>query len=97
MPTIANAFSHDRTSPPPRRTLDAPRFRLLAAGRAPVAESVFRKDLERNVANPRSLFGLWKALESQKKPEAAEARAAFESAWKSADVTLDAGLHGAPR
>ena len=70
---------------------------LLAAGRAPVAESVFRKDLERNVANPRSLFGLWKALESQKKPEAAEARAAFESAWKSADVTLDAGLHGAPR
>ena len=38
----------------------------------------FARTSERNVANPRSLFGLWKALEAQKKPEAAEARAAFE-------------------
>ena len=63
----------------------------------PNAESVFRKDLERNVSNPRSLFGLWKALEAQKKPEAAAARAAFEAAWTGADVTLDASLHGSPR
>jgi tetratricopeptide (TPR) repeat protein len=70
---------------------------LLAAGRAATAESTFRKDLERNVGNPRSLFGLWKALEAQKKPEATGAKAAFEAAWKDADVTLDATLHGTPR
>jgi tetratricopeptide (TPR) repeat protein len=70
---------------------------LLAAGRAANAESVFRKDLERNVANPRSLFGLWKALDAQAKPEAAGARATFEAAWKGADVTLDASLLGSPR
>jgi hypothetical protein len=70
---------------------------LLSAGRAPNAESVFRKDLERHVGNPRSLFGLWKALEAQKKPEAADAGKAFEAAWADADVTLGADLFGAPR
>jgi hypothetical protein len=70
---------------------------LLAAGRAPNAESAFRQDLERNVANPRSLFGLWKALEAQKKPEAAGARATSEAAWTGADVKLDTNLFGAPR
>jgi hypothetical protein len=70
---------------------------LLSAGQAQQAESVFRKDLERNVGNPRSLFGLWKALEAQKKPEAADARKAFEAAWADADVTLGADLFGAPR
>ena len=66
-------------------------------GVRPNAESVFRKDLERNVANPRSLFGLWKALDAQKKPDAAGARATFEAAWKGADVTLDTSLLGSPR
>jgi hypothetical protein len=70
---------------------------LLAAGRAQNAESVFRQDLERNVANPRSLFGLWKALEAQKKPQATGARATFEATWTGADVTLDTSLLGAPR
>jgi hypothetical protein len=70
---------------------------LLAAGRAVNAESVFRKDLERNVGNPRSLFGLWKALDAQKKPGAVEARKAFEAAWSGADVTLGPDLFGAPR
>ena len=70
---------------------------LLAAGRHADAESVFRKDLERNVSNPRALFGLWKALEAQKEPEAVAARTAFEAAWTGADVTLDATLHGSPR
>jgi hypothetical protein len=70
---------------------------LLAAGRTANAESVFRKDLERNVSNPRSLFGLWKALEAQKKPEAAAARASFEAAWQGADVALGTNLHGTPR
>ena len=70
---------------------------LLAAGRAANAESVFRKDLEHNVGNPRSLFGLWKALEAQNKPDAADARAGFEEAWKGADVTLAPDLVGATR
>jgi hypothetical protein len=70
---------------------------LLAAGRAGTAESVFRKDLEHNVGNPRSLYGLWKALEAQKKPDADEARRAFERAWTGADVTLGPDLHGASR
>ncbi|HTM30580.1 MAG TPA: hypothetical protein VL263_04725 [Vicinamibacterales bacterium] len=70
---------------------------LLSAGRASNAESVFRKDLQHNVGNPRSLFGLWKALEAQKKPDAAAARTAFEAAWKGADVTLGPDLFGAAR
>jgi len=70
---------------------------LLSAGRAANAESVFRKDLQHNVGNPRSLFGLWRALEAQKKPDAAAARTAFEAAWKGADVTLGPDLFGAAR
>jgi hypothetical protein len=50
---------------------------------------VFREDLERNRQNPRSLFGLWKALERQRKTaEATETRKAFEAAWQGADVKL---------
>jgi len=67
---------------------------LLAQGRAADAELVFRADLERNVGNPRSLFGLWKSLDAQKKPTAAEARRAFETAFAGADVVLEADLHG---
>jgi tetratricopeptide (TPR) repeat protein len=62
---------------------------LLAAGRAGEAEKVFRDDLERNRLNPRSLFGVWKALERQgKTAEAAEARKMFDAAWQGADVEL---------
>lgn len=62
---------------------------LMRTGRAPEAEKVFRADLERNRLNPRSLFGLWKALERQgKTAQAAEARKAFEAAWQGADVEL---------
>lgn len=70
---------------------------LLASGRAASAESVFREDLKHNVGNPRSLFGLWKALDAQRKPEAAEAARAFDAAWQDADVTLAADLFGSPR
>lgn len=56
---------------------------LLRSGNAAEAEKVFREDLGRNPRNPRSLFGLWKALESQKKSEEAEkTRLQFEAAWK---------------
>jgi tetratricopeptide (TPR) repeat protein len=62
---------------------------LMRAGRAAEAAKVFRQDLERNRQNPRSLFGLWKALERQgNAAEAAEARQAFEAAWQGADVEL---------
>ena len=67
---------------------------LLAHGRAADAEQVFRADLARNVGNPRSLFGLWKSLEAQKKPDAAEARRAFEAAFAGADVSLGPDLYG---
>jgi tetratricopeptide (TPR) repeat protein len=56
---------------------------LLRSGNAAEAEKVFREDLSRNPSNPRSLFGLWKALESEKKSEEADkTRLLFETAWK---------------
>jgi len=62
---------------------------LLFAGKAAEAEAVFREDLQRNPHNPRSLFGIWKCLEAQRKnPEAQQARQQFESAWKQADTQL---------
>ncbi len=61
----------------------------LRSGRAQEAERTFRADLERNPRNPRSLFGLWKALEAGKKTtDAALVKGEFEVAWKNADVTL---------
>jgi tetratricopeptide (TPR) repeat protein len=70
---------------------------LLQAGRYAQAERVFRADLEKNVGNPRSLYGLFRSLAGQRKPGAAEARAAFEQAWIGADVALADDLYGAPR
>jgi len=62
---------------------------LWMAGKPAEAETVFREDLQRNPHNPRSLFGLWKSLEAQKKTaEALQARQQFESAWKQADTQL---------
>ena len=61
---------------------------LLKARRYAEAEKVFRADLEKNVGNPRSLFGVYRALEAQKKPGVAEAKAAFDKAWAGADVVL---------
>jgi len=62
---------------------------LLHAGRASEAESIFRADLLRNPGNPRSLFGLWKALDAQQKREAAAgAEADFKKAYAAADVPL---------
>ena len=65
---------------------------LLRAGRAAEAEKAFRDDLEHNARNPRSLFGLWKSLESQKKDsDAAWVKRQFDEAWKSADSPLTLG------
>ncbi|HEY4837517.1 MAG TPA: hypothetical protein VIH72_02850, partial [Candidatus Acidoferrales bacterium] len=71
---------------PMRETLGAV---LLQNGQPAEAEKVFRDDLKRNPKNPRSLFGLWKSLEAEKKPdEAAAARKSFEPAWKGAPNQL---------
>lgn len=71
---------------PTRESLGAA---LLADGQLAEAEKVFRADLDKHPRNPRSLFGLWKTLEAQKKTaDAGWARAQFETAWKDADVKL---------
>jgi predicted Zn-dependent protease len=65
---------------------------LLQTGKATEAEQVFREDLKRNPRNPRSIFGLAKALTAQgKKADAKAQEQAFESAWKNADVRMKAG------
>lgn len=62
---------------------------LLDGGRAGEAETVYREDLARHPKNGWALFGLSRALEAQgKRAEAAETRAAFETAWQRADFTL---------
>ena len=53
------------------------------------AERVFRRDLQTNPNNPRSLFGLSEALKAQKKDtEANQARQQFETMWQKADVEV---------
>jgi tetratricopeptide (TPR) repeat protein len=65
---------------------------LLLNGQADRAEAVFRADLEQYPRNPRSLFGLLKTLEAQKKTaDVEEVRREFEAAWKNADVPLEVG------
>jgi tetratricopeptide (TPR) repeat protein len=62
---------------------------LLMAGDAVEAESAFRKDLEDNPSNGRSLFGLAESLRAQGKTrDERQASAEFEKAWKNADVKL---------
>jgi tetratricopeptide (TPR) repeat protein len=53
------------------------------------AEAVFRRDLEQNPGNPRSLFGLREALRGRSQP-ADDAGRRFEEAWRKADVKLGA-------
>ena len=65
---------------------------LLLNGQAARAEAVFRADLEQYPRNPRSLFGLMRALEAQKKDaNLEEVRKEFEAAWKNADTPLEVG------
>jgi len=70
---------------------------LIKVGRHAEAEKVFRADLAKNVANPRSLYGLYRSLDGQKKAGAAEVKAQFDKAWAGADVALTDDLYGAPR
>jgi tetratricopeptide (TPR) repeat protein len=69
---------------PVRETLGAT---LLLNGDASAAEVVFRDDLTRNPRNGRSLYGLWKSLEAQKRAsEATWVQGQFIQAWAHADV-----------
>jgi len=65
---------------PVRETLGAT---LMMSGDASGAEKVFREDLERNLRNPRSLWGLRQALLKQKREyDAGFVQKQFESSWK---------------
>ena len=56
---------------------------LLMAGDAAGAEKVFREDLDWNLRNPRSLWGLHQALLQQKRAyDAGFVRKEFEASWK---------------
>jgi tetratricopeptide (TPR) repeat protein len=63
---------------------------LLLAGNANGAEQDFREDLLRNPRNPRSLFGLLQALQTQHRDaDAAWVEREFTAAWKGADSELN--------
>jgi hypothetical protein len=70
---------------------------LLRAKKYADAERVFRADLVKNTGNPRSLYGLYRALEGQRKYAATETKTSFDKAWASADVTLGDDLYGSRR
>jgi len=70
---------------------------LLKAGRHAEAERVFRDDLAQHPANPRSLYGLYRALQGQRKDAATETKSAFDKAWAGADMTLGDDLYGSRR
>jgi tetratricopeptide (TPR) repeat protein len=77
---------------PPRHALGAV---LLAANRAPEAETVYWEDLRRNRENGWALYGLMQALKAQHKDEdAALVEARFKKAWARADVSLTASRFG---
>jgi tetratricopeptide (TPR) repeat protein len=73
---------------PVRESLGAEHLQLKQYGDA---EKIFRRDLEINPNNPRSLFGLAESLKGQGKPEAAEIQRRFEDAWKAAEIQLSVG------
>ncbi len=63
---------------------------LLRHGRASEAELVFRKDLEINPRNGRSLYGLLESLKAQGKHAGVEwVKKEFEDAWKHAPAMPD--------
>ena len=63
---------------------------LLRQGKAAEAETVFRKDLQINPRNGRSLFGLLEALRAQNKSASIEwVKREFADAWKHSAVLLN--------
>lgn len=73
---------------PVRHTLGAV---LLRAGKHKEAEAVYLRDLERWPENGWSLFGLYRALDLQKRSdEASAAKQRFDKAWADADQPIAA-------
>ena len=64
---------------------------LLLARRSEEAERVYRDDLTWNQGNGWALYGLGQSLRDQGKPGEAEAVfTSFVTAWRGADVALEA-------
>jgi tetratricopeptide (TPR) repeat protein len=62
---------------------------LLINGDAPGAEKVFRDDLERNLRNPRSLWGLHQSLIKQRRDyDAGFIQKEFDASWKGGKQAL---------
>ena len=62
---------------------------LLINGDATGAEKVFRADLDRNLRNPRSLFGLQQALKAQNRTyDAGFVEAEFHDSWTGGEVKV---------
>ena len=70
---------------PTRESLGAA---LLRDGQYAEAEKVFRDDLARNKNNPRSLYGLSRALRAQKK-NAATPAAQFAKLWRGGTIRIE--------
>jgi len=63
---------------------------LLINGDAAGAEKVFRADLDRNLRNPRSLFGLQQALKAQEQDyDAGFVESQFRDSWKGGEVKVE--------
>src|SRR6266850_2394043 len=62
---------------------------LLMSGDNAGAEKVFREDLDHHPRNPRSLFGLQRALKAQKRDyDASFVEKQFQASWKGGDTQL---------
>jgi Flp pilus assembly protein TadD len=66
---------------------------LLRHGKATEAEAVFRRDLEMNPRNGRSLYGLLQSLKAQGNSVGAESvRREYEEAWKEGAAKLEVDM-----
>jgi tetratricopeptide (TPR) repeat protein len=70
---------------------------LLKANRFADAEQVYRQDLVKYPGNGWSLYGLWDALRSQNKPDAAAVKAQFDKNWAKADLQISSSCMCSPR
>ncbi len=61
----------------------------LRTNRLDQAEAAFRRGLHAHPYGGRALFGLWKTLAAENKPEALAVERQFEEAWKNNDTSLD--------
>ena len=68
-------------------------YALLKAGNAGRAEKIFKEDLVDNPDNHWTLYGLYQALQQQKKmPEATSVKKQFDKAFEGADILAGSGF-----